>query len=62
MDDGRVLATGTPAELLARTGSDTWSRPSSPAAGRKSAAGPSAGGDSAAARPDGEAIAIEARA
>ena len=38
MDDGQVLATGTPAELLRRPAPGTWTRPSSPCCRRRSAA------------------------
>ena len=38
MDAGHVLATGTPAELLSRTGARTWTRPSSPCCRRRNGA------------------------
>ena len=49
MDAGRVLATGTPAELLARTRRDArWKRPSSPCCRRSGARPSPAGRDRAA--------------
>jgi ribosome-dependent ATPase len=58
MDAGRVLATGTPAELRAPAAPTRWSRPSSPCCPKRAAA-TSAGGDPAAAAP--AEVAIEAR-